>query len=161
MKKFYLFLLLSIVIHLIFIFQFNRNPIKNEIEFDIKKGLSVSFQSKIKNKSAGDMSSLIDNSNLDTNNDELGTIVSEINEIKNAIQYPADALEQGLESECEWKVLIGKGGVSSKVELNKPCEYKIFEKEFMRVIGSWKFRSPENTWLEIPVRFKIERDKDG
>ena len=140
--------------------QFKIAPIEDEIEFDIKKGLSVSFQSRINNNS-GSTSSLFENSNLDINNDELGTVVSEINEIKNAIQYPADALEQGLESECEWKVLIGKGGASSKVELNKPCKYKIFEKEFMRVIGSWKFRSPENTWLEIPVRFKIERDKDG
>ena len=140
--------------------QFKRAPIENEIEFDIKKGLSVSFQSRI-NHNSGNTSSLFENSNLDINNDELGTVVTEINDIKNAIQYPADALEQGLESECEWKVLIGKGGASSKVELNKPCKYKIFEKEFMRVIGSWKFRSPENTWLEIPVRFKIERDKHG
>ena len=160
MKKFYCSLFISIIIHFILILQLNRASIEDEINFDIKKGLSVSFQSKIKN--SGATSSLFENSNLDLNNDELGTVVvSEINDIKNAIQYPADALEQGLESECEWKVLIGKGGVISKVELNRPCKYKIFEKEFMRVIGSWKFRSPENTWLEIPVRFKIERDKDG
>jgi TonB family protein len=160
LKKFSLFLLISLVIHFLLIVQFKRAPIEDEIQYAIKKGLSVSFQSRI-NHNSGNTSSLFENSNLDINNDELGTVVTEINDIKNAIQYPADALEQGLESECEWKVLIGKGGASSKVELNKPCKYKIFEKEFMRVIGSWKFRSPENTWLEIPVRFKIERDKDG
>lgn len=148
--------------HFVLILKLNRGTTEDEIKFDIKNGLSVSFQSRIKNNNSGHTSSLFENSNLDLNNDELGTVVvSEINDIKNAIQYPADALEQGLESECEWKVLIGKGGLISKVELNKPCQYKIFEKEFMRVIGSWKFRSPENTWLEIPVRFKIERDKDG
>ncbi len=161
MKKFIISFCISTVIHFLLIINLYFEALENNISFELQKGLSVSFQSGLKKNEIGRSISPLSNENRITNNEELGIVESEINEIKNAIQYPPDALEQGLESECEWKVLIGKGGVSSKVELNRPCKYKIFENEFMRVIGSWKFKSPENTWLEIPVRFKIERGSDG
>jgi TonB family protein len=161
LKKFIISFFISIIIHFLLIINLYFEPLENDISFELKKGLSVSFQSGLKKEDIGRSTLSSSKENQNINNEELGIIDSEINEIKNAIQYPPDALEQGLESECEWKVLIGKGGVSSRVELNRPCRYKIFEKEFMRVIGSWKFKSPENTWLEIPVRFKIERESDG
>ena len=148
------------MIHLIVIFLHADSIITNKLdEFSIQKGITVSLTNFSKNK--------IDTYNFgkrqideDFTQDNKGTIIEEVNEIRNSIQYPPDALEQGLETECEWKVLIGENKNASKVELIKPCKYKIFETEFLKVIGSWKFKSPEGVWIEIPIRFKIEKEKD-
>ncbi len=85
-----------------------------------------------------------------------GTIAEEINKIRNKISYPAQALEDGLESECEWSIVIDSKQKASQVKTIRACKYKIFDEEFHRVIQDWNFDLPENTVLQIPVSFKIK-----
>lgn len=85
-----------------------------------------------------------------------GAVSEEINKIRNKISYPAQALEDGLESECEWSIVIDAKQKASQVKTIRPCKYKIFDEEFYRVIQDWNFTLPENTILEIPVSFKIK-----
>ncbi len=85
-----------------------------------------------------------------------GTVAEEINKIRNKISYPPQALEDGLESECEWSIVIDAKQKASQVKTIRPCKYKIFDDEFRRVIQDWNFTLPENTVLLIPVSFKIQ-----
>lgn len=85
-----------------------------------------------------------------------GTVAEEINKIQNKISYPPQALEEGLESECEWSIVIDAKQKASQVKTIRPCKYKIFDDEFHRVIQGWNFTLPENTVLQIPVSFKIQ-----
>lgn len=87
----------------------------------------------------------------------VGSVEEEILKVKKQISYPPDALEQGLESECEWKVKIGKNKKVETVEAIKPCKHRIFDKEFRKVIQNWEFNLPEGSELKIPVSFVIER----
>jgi outer membrane biosynthesis protein TonB len=84
-----------------------------------------------------------------------GTLTEEIDKLRNKISYPVQALEDGLESECEWSVVIDKNQKATQVKTIHACKYKIFEEEFQRVIKDWNFTLPENTILQIPVSFKI------
>ncbi|MBK8398898.1 MAG: energy transducer TonB [Leptospiraceae bacterium] len=85
-----------------------------------------------------------------------GTVAEEIDKIQNKISYPPQALEDGLESECEWSLVIDSRKKASQIKTIHPCKYKIFEEEFRRVISDWEFTLPENTVLQIPVKFKIQ-----
>ena len=85
-----------------------------------------------------------------------GAVSEEINKIRNKISYPLQALEDGLESECEWSIVIDAKQKASQVKTIRPCKYKIFDDEFHRVIQDWNFTLPENTVLQIPVSFKIQ-----
>lgn len=85
-----------------------------------------------------------------------GAVAEEINKIRNKISYPPQALEDGLESECEWSIVIDAKQKASQVKTIRPCKYKIFDDEFHRVIQDWNFTLPENTVLQIPVSFKIQ-----
>ncbi len=87
-----------------------------------------------------------------------GTIAEEIHKIQNKISYPAQALEDELESECEWSVVINAKQKASQIKTIRPCRYKIFEEEFYRVIQDWNFSLPEKTVLQIPVSFKIKNE---
>lgn len=87
-----------------------------------------------------------------------GTIAEEIHKIQNKISYPPQALEDGLESECEWSVVIDPKHKASQIKTIRACRYKIFEEEFYRVIQDWNFPLPENTVLQIPVSFKIKNE---
>lgn len=87
-----------------------------------------------------------------------GTITEEISKIQNKISYPPLALEDGLESECEWSITIDSHQKASQVKTIRPCKYKIFDDEFQKVIHDWKFSLPENTVLNIPVSFKIQKE---
>ena len=87
-----------------------------------------------------------------------GTIAEEIHKIQNKISYPAQALEDELESECEWSVVINAKQKASQIKTLRPCRYKIFEEEFHRVIQDWNFNLPEKTVLQIPVSFKIKNE---
>lgn len=92
--------------------------------------------------------------------EEAGSVHEEIEAIQNSIRYPLDALEQGLESECEWLVYVGNEGKYEKLVLTKPCSYKIFEEEVQKSIYSWKFKSPAGSKLELPIRFRITKEKE-
>ncbi len=154
-------LFLSIFLH-IFILFFNNNPNDNNIQIYLDRGTTVSFrfpksESQVaKNKIEG---SGIENSQS-SESELIGVKSKDVSDFKNSIQYPADALQQGLESICEWKVLVGLNGSAEKIELVRPCKYKIFEAEFMKVVKNWKFKSPENTWLDIPIIFRIEMENE-
>lgn len=87
-----------------------------------------------------------------------GTRSDEIKKIQNKIAYPALALENGWEADCEWIVVIGRERRIAKIEPLRKCKYQIFEKEFMRVINDWNFNLPEDTVLKIPVTFRIQRE---
>jgi outer membrane biosynthesis protein TonB len=87
-----------------------------------------------------------------------GAISEEINKIRNKISYPAQALEDGLESECEWSIVIDSKQKASQVKTIRACKYKIFDEEFHHVIQDWNFALPENTILHIPISFKIRKE---
>ena len=128
----------------------------------LDKGTSVSFQfSKLEHMNSVSIGEGSEEKKYQLSEADLSGVKSQdVSDLKNSIQYPPDALHQGLESSCEWRVKVGENGEAEKIELVKPCKYKIFESEFNRVIKSWKFRSPESTWLEIPIIFRIEMEKD-
>jgi len=154
-------LFLSILLHLCTLF-FNNNSNDNHIQIFLDRGTTVSFkftksESPVsKNKKEG---SGIENSQS-SESELIGVKSKDVSDFKNSIQYPADALQQGLESNCEWKVLVGLNGSAEKIELVRPCKYKIFEAEFMKVVKNWKFKSPESTWLDIPIIFRIEMENE-
>ncbi len=87
-----------------------------------------------------------------------GAISEEINKIRNKISYPAQALEDGLESECEWSIVIDSKQKASQVKTIRACKYKFFDEEFHHVIQDWNFTLPENTILHIPISFKIRKE---
>lgn len=94
--------------------------------------------------------------NIKTSDNTEGAISEEVNKIRNKILYPPQALEDGLESDCEWSLQIDANQSAKNIKIIQPCKYKIFEEEFQRVIHNWKFNLPENTSLTIPVSFKIK-----
>ena len=87
-----------------------------------------------------------------------GTIAEEVSKIQNKISYPAQALEDGLESDCEWSIVVNAEQKASQIRTVRPCKYRIFEEEFYHVIQNWNFPLPENTILQIPVSFKIKKE---
>ncbi len=85
-----------------------------------------------------------------------GTPEAEIEKFQNEIHFPAEALEQRLESDCTWELEIGPNGIAKKIKTLKSCKYPIFESHFRRAVSSWKFQLPEGKVIIIPVSFRIE-----
>jgi TonB family protein len=154
-------LFLSILLHLCILF-FNNNPNDTPIQIYLDRGTTVSFRlPKSESQIATNKNESVGKENTQSSESELiGVKSKDVSDFKNSIQYPPDALQQGLESNCEWKVLVGLNGSAEKIELVRPCKYKIFEAEFMKVVKHWKFKSPENTWLDIPILFRIEMENE-
>ncbi|MCB1143230.1 MAG: TonB family protein [Leptospiraceae bacterium] len=151
----------SLILHLLillpaFIMSYEE---ESKEEFSFLKGVSFTIRSSsgapsqkpILPSDSGDKSQEASESQME------GTIQEEIHSIQNSIHYPPDALEQELESECEWEVIVGSEKKMKDYRILKPCKYKIFEEEFDRVIKTWKFKSPDNAKLKIPIRFRMER----
>lgn len=122
----------------------------NKIE--IQKGTTGFISFVFANRAEG----MNQNPQTEKNSSLEGTVSEEISKIRNKISYPPQALEDGLESECEWSIVIDSQKKASQIKIIRPCRYKIFEEEFRRVITDWNFTLPENTILQIPVSFKIQ-----
>lgn len=156
--KFLHAILFSIGIHLfVFLYPLFRGQNSEILQMQIQKGNPVSritFRFPRSNAPGkGDLQE--ESASISA---EEGTLTEEIIKIKNKITYPEEALEEGLESECEWKVRIGGEGKASEVQTVVPCRYRIFDTEFRRVIKDWNFKFPENTILQIPVSFKLGKN---
>ncbi|MCB1158957.1 MAG: TonB-dependent receptor [Leptospiraceae bacterium] len=87
---------------------------------------------------------------------EEGSPEEEVRKIQNRISYPPEALEQGLESDCEWMVKVNDRRMVGELKNLRPCRYKVFEQTFLSVIYTWKFNLPSGTILKIPISFEIE-----
>ncbi|PJZ50521.1 LIC_10042 family TonB-like protein [Leptospira saintgironsiae] len=132
----------------------NLNPenFSEQIKLSLSKGQIPSLHFSLP-KSLGEGPDVSSNSGL------AGTPEAEIERFKNEIHFPPEALEQRLESDCSWEVVIGPNGAAKKVTTIKPCKYKVFETQFRRSISSWKFQLPEGNIIIIPVSFRIESDE--
>lgn len=132
----------------------NLNPenFSEQIKLNLSKGQIPSLHFSLP-KSSGEGPDVSSNSGL------AGTPEAEIERFKNEIHFPPEALEQRLESDCSWEVMIGPNGAAKKVTTIKPCKYKVFETQFRRSISSWKFQLPEGNIIIIPVSFRIESDE--
>jgi cytoskeletal protein RodZ len=152
-------LLIAILIHIAFYFSNTELNTKSN-DISIQFGTTISYLSNHKisnNRQSNNIGDSKPNESIESNSDSQGAITEEIKKIQNNIQYPPDALEQELESDCTWEIIVGKNQKMSSMNLIKPCKYKIFEKEFEKVIGNWNFNSPENSILIVPLRFRIEK----
>jgi len=139
----------------IFLFLSLRSDSQDDInKVEIQKGANPNFSFVFSNLTDGIKQNAITKeiSSLE------GTIAEEIHKIQNKISYPSQALEDGLESECEWSVVIDAKQKASQIKTVRPCRFKIFEEEFHRVIQDWNFTLPEKTVLQIPVSFKIKNE---
>lgn len=152
------FLVLSAVLHLLMVlisalrFQDSKDePIikKNSSNFSVRFQKQPTLTNGREKKETS--------SEIETNQDTAFVRV-EVQAIQNSIQYPQDALEQGLESDCEWRIIVGEFGKYQKLELTRPCLYKIFEEEVKNAIKNWKFSSPPGTVMELPIRFRIIKE---
>ncbi|PJZ71045.1 hypothetical protein CH373_00505 [Leptospira perolatii] len=85
-----------------------------------------------------------------------GNPLEEVERFKNEIHYPAEALEQRLESQCKWEVTIGPEGKAAQVKTVEPCRYPIFEKHFRKALSQWQFHLESGTTLLIPISFRID-----
>ncbi|MCB1177433.1 MAG: energy transducer TonB, partial [Leptospiraceae bacterium] len=127
----------------------------NLLTIQLSKGSIISL--KLNNSKTEKTFSKETNNPTNTNNSSpKGTISEEIQKFKNQLSFPEDALEQGLESNCEWIVTVGKEGKAEKIRNIRACKYKIFEKEFLESIGNWKFDLEEGEEISIPVNFRIQ-----
>ena len=84
--------------------------------------------------------------------------VDEIQKIKNKISYPAIALEQKLESDCEWEIVVAKDKHPKSIIELKKCKYSIFSDHFRNFIQGWEFNLSPGTVLKIPISFKIREN---
>lgn len=126
--------------------------LSEQIRLTLSKGQIPSLHFSLP-KSLGEGPDISSNSGL------AGTPEAEIERFKNEIHFPPEALEQRLESDCSWEVVIGPNGVAGKVTTIKPCKYKVFETQFRRSVSSWKFQLPEGNIIIIPVSFRIESNE--
>ncbi|PJZ78042.1 LIC_10042 family TonB-like protein [Leptospira neocaledonica] len=132
----------------------NLNPenFSEQIKLSLSKGQIPSLHFSLP-KNPGEGPDISSNSGL------AGTPEAEIERFKNEIHFPPEALEQRLESDCSWEVMIGANGVAKRITTIKPCKYKVFETHFKRSVSSWKFQLPEGNIIIIPVSFRIESDE--
>lgn len=164
-------ILLSITFHFFVIVTFVFASFESSKDFEviIQKGnvkqnhFSFYFKTKRTKQFKSDKKEKTDRAkevteNKETQKEIFGSVEEEVLKVKNKISYPPQALEQGLESECEWKVEIGINKKAKKIEVVKPCQYKIFDKEFRKVIKDWEFNLANGTVLKIPVSFIIEQE---
>ncbi|PKA17674.1 LIC_10042 family TonB-like protein [Leptospira haakeii] len=130
----------------------NTQNFSEQIKLTLSKGQIPSLHFSLP-KSLGEGPDASSNSGL------AGTPEAEIERFKNEIHFPPEALEQRLESDCSWEVVIGPNGAARNITTIKPCKYKVFESQFRRSISSWKFQLPEGNIIIIPVSFRIESDE--
>ncbi|EIE02627.1 LIC_10042 family TonB-like protein [Leptospira licerasiae] len=152
--SFYISLSIHVIAFLSYYLIRNLNPetFSEQIKLSLSKGQIPSLHFSLpKNSGEGP--------NTSSNSDIAGTPEAEIERFKNEIHFPPEALEQRLESDCSWEVLIGANGAAKKVTTIKPCKYKVFETQFRRSVSSWKFQLPEGNIIIIPVSFRIESDE--
>jgi outer membrane biosynthesis protein TonB len=140
-------LLIALIFYSVLFLQFN-----NSIILKTKKGNIQSIQFQFPISPLGSQPSSSSNSESDT-----GKIQEEITKIQNKIQYPSYALEERLESDCEFSILVDKNRKASNLKIVKECSDKSFDQEFKKVIFDWEFNIPEGTFLKIPVRFRLEK----
>lgn len=120
---------------------------------ELQKGSQTIAVSVAQRKTGKSQSEL--NQTQEKENDP-GTISKEIQKFQNQLQFPEEALEQGLESQCEWRIRISESGKAENIENLVPCRYKIFEKEFLKSIGNWKFALEPGQVVRVPVSFRIQ-----
>lgn len=160
--KFRYSFLFSILIHFVLFFFLSNfhipSPLNSDIEIPIKKGFSANlnvFKKKYRMKQMNSFAK----GNKDKNSSEKqeeGSPEEEVRKIQNRISYPPEALEQGLESDCEWMVKVNDRRMVGELKNLRPCRYKVFEQTFLSVIYTWKFNLPSGTILKIPISFEIE-----
>ncbi len=145
--------LVSIFFYTILILFYKLNSKQEEIvPIKIQKGSSGLVSFVFANQEEG----LNQNQKSENTVNREGAIAEEVSKIQNKISYPPQALEDGLESDCEWSIVINAEQKASQIKTIRPCKYRIFEEEFYHVIHNWNFNLPENTILRIPVSFKIK-----
>lgn len=82
----------------------------------------------------------------------------EVSAIRKKILYPPQALEKGLESECEWIVTVAENRkVESMAEVKK-CRYMVFREAFQAALDDWEFQLPPGTQIRIPISFRIQNE---
>lgn len=149
---------ISFLIHIVLILSYylirnlNAENFSEQIKLSLSKGQIPSLHFSLP-KNQGEGPDTSSNSGL------AGTPEAEIERFKNEIHFPPEALEQRLESDCSWEVVIGSNGAARKITTLKPCKYKVFETHFKRSVSSWKFQLPEGNIIIIPVSFRIESDE--
>ncbi|TGK38068.1 LIC_10042 family TonB-like protein [Leptospira andrefontaineae] len=150
------FISFSIHVALFLSYYFVRNlspeSFSEQIKLSLSKGQIPSLHFSLP-KNSGEGPNTSSNSGL------AGTPEAEIERFKNEIHFPPEALEQRLESDCSWEVVIGSNGAAKNITTIKPCKYKVFETQFRRSVSSWKFQLPEGNIIIIPVSFHIESDE--
>ncbi len=125
---------------------------QNPIILETKKGNIQTIQLQFPVSQFG--SQLSNSSDLDS---ESGKLQEEITKIQNKIQYPAYALEERLESICEFSIRVDQNLKATDLKTIRECSDKSFEIEFKRVIFDWEFNLPEGSILKIPIRFRLEK----
>jgi hypothetical protein len=143
----------SVILQFLFFLLFTNFSAQPE-KMILERGSAVSLHfSNTQSKGAGEIT------NENTNTTEVGTklIEEEIENFRQRLGYPADALDQDLESSCEWLLIIGEDGHPVKILNRKHCEYSIFERHFESEAKKWKFKLPKETELIIPVLFKVKK----
>ncbi|MDX1958547.1 MAG: hypothetical protein SFU98_08240 [Leptospiraceae bacterium] len=148
----YFAIVISIFFHLGLFIVWNNTSKNDKEEVTLSKG-GIRFQILGNNQKG-----FGENSQKKQEIETLGNLVQkEIDSFKNQLGYPESALDRELETECEWKLVIGDQGKPSRIINIKECEYSIFKEHFERQAKEWKFSLPENTVLIIPVVFRVSK----
>ena len=77
--------------------------------------------------------------------------------------YPARARRLGLEGEVLIRTRVLPNGEPDELVLTQSSGYALLDQAAMKAVRTWRFRparrSDERTasWVEIPVRFRLER----
>lgn len=162
--KYFVSFVLSVLVHsAVLLYASNQYKVDNiSIKIPLKKGdssISSYFLLNSKAVAPTNLGKTLPNSPQNqSGGSEKGAEVEEVQKFQNQLSYPELALEQGLESKCIWRVKIDPNGKAMDVKTIQPCQYPIFEKEFYKSIGKWKFHLPENTLIDIPVNFRIKTE---
>ncbi len=94
-----------------------------------------------------------------TNPREGATDISkEIHRFLSDLKYPLQALEKGLESDCNWVVMVAENGRNKILEESGGCKYKVFDTYLRQKLEDWDFQVQPNTVLKIPIRFRIKKN---
>lgn len=86
------------------------------------------------------------------------SIQKEVDSFLKNLTYPPSALERGLESQCEWLLMVDENGRGRILEEIQKCKYGIFQKAFQNSLLTHKFQLPPGTILKIPVQFQIQHE---
>lgn len=76
--------------------------------------------------------------------------------------YPATALEQGLEGTTILSIYVGMAGDPEKIEIKSSSSVSELDQSALTAVSQWKFEPASQSgkaiasWFELPVRFKIK-----